>query len=155
MIQLKNPNCNETQTKIVTILKNSNSDNSISEKNIKQSFGKNNLTPWQPIRCTLSSLLQSCNLAMFSSCISAIIRTSRAISVSRMRDFLVLIWFGPWNVHLFAGMLLAVWNALRSTVCQCGGIVHNRVNQKKQDQGAQCRSPGFLFLFKFRFLRHF
>ena len=81
MWQLKNSNCDKTQivrklklklwqnpkthivtkrkTQMVTKLKNSNPDNSISDKTLKKSFGKNNLTPQPPMRCTLGSILWS------------------------------------------------------------------------------------------------
>ena len=53
LIELKHLFCDTTQ--------NSFSDNSNSEKGINctQSFGNNNLTPQQPMRCTLGSVLIS------------------------------------------------------------------------------------------------
>ena len=70
--KLKNSKCDKTQ--VVTKLKNSNCDitkknqivtkleiwqNSIKKKkNFKKSFSKNILTPWQPMRCFLGSVLR-------------------------------------------------------------------------------------------------
>ena len=49
-------------TKLILNWDNSYLDNSISNKTFKKSFGKNNLTPWQPMRCNHGSLLQSRNV---------------------------------------------------------------------------------------------
>ena len=58
----KNSNCDKTQ--------NSNSDKTLNLKswqlnswqNFKKSFSKNNLTPWQRIKCTLETVLRSRNV---------------------------------------------------------------------------------------------
>ena len=47
------------QTKKLTKLKKSYSDKTQLKKNFKKCFGKNNLTPQQPMRCTQGILLQS------------------------------------------------------------------------------------------------
>ena len=70
VIQLKNSNfentqklklCQNLKTQILTKLKHTNCDNTQFQKFTKL-FGKNNLTPWQTMRCTLGSLLQSCDV---------------------------------------------------------------------------------------------
>ena len=54
-----------SKTQIVTKLKNSNCDKTQFMKKkttLKGPFSKNNLTPWQRMRCTLGSVLRSCNV---------------------------------------------------------------------------------------------
>ena len=53
LIKLKISNCDKTQ------IPNFDHSNSEEEKNFTQSIGKNNLTPQQPMRYTLNSLLIS------------------------------------------------------------------------------------------------
>ena len=36
--------------------------NSVYDESLTESFSKNNLTPWQPMRCTLGSALRSCDV---------------------------------------------------------------------------------------------
>ena len=47
------------KTDILTKLNNSNSDITL---NIQKSFSYNNLTPQQPMRCPLGSLLRTCDV---------------------------------------------------------------------------------------------
>ena len=64
MINLKNSNCDKIQ--IVTKIKNLNSDKKNNFwQNVKKSFGKKNLTPWQPVRCTPGSVPQCRNAFFF------------------------------------------------------------------------------------------
>ena len=71
-LKIKNWNCDKILTRIVTKLKNSNSDNSISDKTLRQFFlAKNNLTPQQPMRGTLGIVLRFhgvffCSMITFS-----------------------------------------------------------------------------------------
>ena len=58
------------RTWIGTKLKNSNPENSIPDKKLKKkSFVKNNLTAWQPMRCTLGSVLLSCTVFLICFCL--------------------------------------------------------------------------------------
>ena len=60
----KSQTVTKLKTQIVTKLNNSNPDISISEKNLEKPFAKNNLTPRQPMRRSLGSVLL---IAMFNS----------------------------------------------------------------------------------------
>ena len=66
----------QTQTQIVTKQKNSNTDNSITDQTSNCFFGKNNLTPWQLIRCTLGSVLQSCDVLNRPGVAGAVLQTA-------------------------------------------------------------------------------
>ena len=50
----KKNNCQKTK-------KNQIVPNSVYDESLTESFSKNNLTPWQPMRCTLGSALRSCD----------------------------------------------------------------------------------------------
>ena len=74
VLKLRHINCDKTlklklwpnfKTKVLTKLEKANSI-----QNLKKSDGKNNLKPWNPIRCTMGSVLQSCNHFFGSSFVS-------------------------------------------------------------------------------------
>ena len=60
MTKLKNLDCDKTKKVGLLQNKNSNCEKTwFYDKTFKKTFSKNNLTPWQPMTCTLSSALQS------------------------------------------------------------------------------------------------
>ena len=67
VIKLKNLNCNIIQTQIVTKLKKIQFWQLTNWQNLKQSFGKHNLTPWQSMRFTESNIIWAAfwDLAMY------------------------------------------------------------------------------------------